>query len=161
MANWEKKIKSGGGKDLHPGENLLGGVMLNPSGTTTKMVATGVGGIVGAAIADKMRDGSGRDGGDGEELVSDAGLAAQLPDERIWLGLTPTRLLVWGHSTLSGKPKGLKTTLQRSDLVRVELEKMKATYSATLRFADGTAKVYEAPKMLNDPEGFAAAVAEG
>lgn len=155
MANWEKKIKSGGGKDLHPGENLLGGVMLNPPGTTSKMVVRGVGGLVGTAIADKVR--SGKD--EPDELISDSGIAAQLPDDRIWLGLTPTRLLVWGHSTMSGKPKGLKVALDRGDLVQFDLEKMKATYAAVLRFADGTAKLYEAPKMLNDPEGFAAAVA--
>ena len=85
-------------------------------------------------------------------------VAAQLPDEQIWLGLTPARLLVWGHGTMSGKPKGLKLTVPSTDLVGVDLEKQKTTYAAVLRFADGSAKVYEAPKMFNDPEAFASAV---
>lgn len=153
MANWEKKIKSGGGKDLQPGENLIGGVMLNPHGATTQAVARGVGGLVGGAIANKMAD-KREDTPD-----DDHGIATQMPDERIWLGLTSGRILIWGHSTMSGKPKGLKLTLSSGDLVQVDLEKSKATFTTTLRFADGSAKVYEAPKMMNDPEGFAAAVA--
>lgn len=154
MANWEKKIKSGGGKDLHPGEQLLGGILLNPSGTTTRMMARGVGGLVGTVVADKLG------GKRNAETDSDHGIAAQLPDEQIWLGLTPTRLLVWGHGAMSGKPKGLKMAVPNTDLVGVDLEKLKTTYAAVLRFADGSAKVYEAPKMFNDPEAFASAVAD-
>lgn len=153
MAKWEKKIRSGGGSDLQPGETLLGGVLLNPPGTTGKMVALGAGGLLGAVLHDKF-------GTDGESaaLVSDSGIAAEIPDQPVWFAVTPTRVLVWGHSTMSGKPKGLKLTMARADLARVEVEKLKTSYTTVLHFADGTGRVFEAPKILNDPVGFAAAV---
>ncbi|NND73552.1 MAG: hypothetical protein HKN44_00955 [Ilumatobacter sp.] len=156
MATWEKKIRSGGGNDLQPGETLVGGVLLNPPGTTGKMLARGSGGLLGAVLHDKF-------GTDGEaaEFVSDSGVAAQIPDEPVWFAVTPTRVLVWGHSTMSGKPKGLKLTLGRHDLERVEVEKLRTTYATVLHFSDGTARIFEAPKMMNDPVGFAAAVNGG
>ncbi len=150
MANWEKKIRSGGGDNLEAGEELVGGMLVNPYGLTSKMVGRQLGGVVGAVLTDR----AGAKRGDG--LVSDEGIAAQFPDDRIWLGLTTARLLVWGHGAVSGKPKGLKFTIDRNDLERVELEKLKTAHAVVLRFRDGTAKPYEAPKMFNDPEAFAA-----
>ena len=155
MTSWEKKIKSGGGKDLLPGETLDAGVLLNPPGMTGTMIARSLGGVIGGALHDKF----GTDG-DAEELSSDTGIAAQFPDKPVWLALTPTRLLVWGHSTFSGKPKGLALTLARTDLNAVDLDKQKTCYLVTLRFADGSARMFEAPKMMNDPVGFAS-VASG
>lgn len=156
MANWEKKIRSGGGADLQPAETLLGGVLLNPPGTTGKMVARSVGGLLGGALQDKFGT-----SGESAALITDTGVAAQIPDKPVWFAITPTRVIVWGHSTMSGKPKGLELTLDRDQLTRVEVEKLKTSYATTLHFADGTAKIFEAPKMLNDPVGFAAAVNGG
>ena len=152
MANWEKKIRWGGGKDLLPDEELVGGMLVNPYGMTGKMMLKEIGGVVGSALADKGRTPS-------EGLVTDEGIAAEFPEDRIWIALTTKRLLVWGHSTMSGKPKGLKLTLEASDLEAVELTKLKTAHAVVLRFRDGTGRVYEAPKLFNDPEGFAAAVA--
>ena len=153
MASWEKKIKSGGGKDLQPGETLLGGALLNPPGMTGKMMARGVGGAVGSALHDKF----GTDV-DAEELSSDTGIAARFLDKPVWMAVTPTRLLVWGHSTLSGKPKGLEFTLERSDVTSIDLDKQKTCHLVTMRFADGSGRMFEVPKMMNDPVGFAAAI---
>jgi hypothetical protein len=95
------------------------------------------------------------------ELVTDSGIAASFPSEPTVLGLTGHRLLVFGYSQLGGKPKGLKSTLPATDLASVETEKQKATHRFVLHFRDGTASVFEAPRMANDPEGFAAAVNGG
>lgn len=154
MANWTKKLSKVAKDDLEAGEQLRTAVFLQPSGTTTKMVATGVGGIVGGALAAR------KGGGTATELVTDSGVAATMPDAATVLGLTDRRVLVYGHSAMSGKPKGLKSTMAASDLVGVECEKQKATYRYVLHFADGTASVYEAPRMANDPEGFAQIVNE-
>lgn len=148
MANWTKKLSKVAKDDLEAGEQLRAAVFLQPSGTTTKMVATGVGGIVGGALAS-------RTGGTATELVTDSGTAATMPDTATVLGLTDRRVLVYGHSTMSGKPKGLKSTMAASDLAAVEVEKQKATFRFVLHFTDGTASVYEAPRMANDPVEFA------
>ena len=120
-------------------------------------IGTGVGGMLGKAAASKLGGGSDTM----TELVTDSGIAASFPGEPTVLGLTDHRLLVFGYSQLGGKPKGLKSTLPATDLVSVETEKQKATHRFVLHFGDGTASVFEAPRMANDPEGFAAAVNGG
>ena len=116
------------------------------------MVARGVGGVVGGALA-------ARSGGDSAtELITDCGRAATMPDTATVVGLTDRRLLVYGHSTLSGRPKGLKLAMPVEELRSVEVEKRRATFSFVLHFSDGSASVYEAPRVSNDPTGFADAV---
>ena len=148
MANWRKKVEAGGGADLRPGEFLIAAVMLQPDGLTGSMVAKGVGGAVGGALADRRRG------------PSDApiGMASVLPAERCWLGVTPTRLLVWRHGELRGRPKGLVTEMPVRDLHRVDLDKRKTSHAVTLTFADGSQRSYEAPRLVNDTEGFADAI---
>ncbi len=152
MASWTKKIGKAAQGELEPGERIIEGVFLQPAGTTGRSVARGVGGVVGQALASKVG------GGTATELVTDAGVAATMPEAATVLGLTDRRLLVFGHSSLSGRPKGLKLTLPTADLVRVEVDKQKATYRFVMHFGDGTASIYEAPRTSNDPEAFAEAV---
>ena len=153
MANWTKKVNKAAQGELEPGEQIIEAVFLQPSGTTGQTVGMGVGGLVGKAITSKM-------GGDtATELVTDSGHAATMPTTPTVLGLTDRRVLVYGHSSLSGKPKGFKMAFPSSDLAAVEVDKQKATYRFVLHFSDGTASVYEAPRVANDPEAFAAAVA--
>jgi hypothetical protein len=152
MASWTKKISKVA--PLEPGERLVEGVLLQPSGTTGQMVAKGVGGMIGKAVASKLG------GGTATELVTDSGIAATMPTTKTTvLGLTDRRLLVFGHGSLSGKPKDLELAIPTDDLVSVDVEKQKATYRFVLHFADGTSSIYEAPRLANDPEAFAAAVA--
>ncbi len=151
MANWTKKLGKVASDELEAGEELRSAVFLQPAGTTTKMVARGVGGVVGGALA-------ARSGGTATELVTDSGRAATMPDAATVLGLTDRRLLVYGHSSLSGKPKGLKLTMPVDDLAGVDVEKQKATFKFVIHFVDGSASVYEAPRVSNDPAGFADAV---
>ncbi|MEM1334751.1 MAG: hypothetical protein AAGG08_14965 [Actinomycetota bacterium] len=148
MASWRKRIERGGGSDLRPHERLLGGIFLNPDGHTGSLMAKEVAGVVGAAVAARRRD----------HEIPPSGLAAVLPDSECWLGLTGSRLLVWRHSVLRGRPGGLITHLPASDLVGVDLTRRRATHAVDLRFADGSARRYEAPRLMNDPVAFASAV---
>lgn len=150
MANWTKKLTKAAAADLEPGEEVRSALFLQPAGTTTRLVARGLAGVVGAAIASRSG------GGGGSDLVTDAGIAASLPDQPVVVGLTGRRVLVFGHSSLSGKPKGLLLALGLDQLARVDTEPQKATWAVVLHFADGTASVREAPRLGNDPQEFAA-----
>ncbi len=56
--SWKTKIEKNVAEDLQPGETLIDGVLVNPSGHTMKLAARGVGGLVGVAIANRvMKDG--------------------------------------------------------------------------------------------------------
>jgi hypothetical protein len=153
MANWTKKISKAAGDDLEPGERVISGVFLQRSGTMGQSVAMGVGGLVGKAVASKLG------GGTATALVTDAGIAATMPDTATVLGLTGRRVLVYGHAALSGKPKDLKLSIPVSDVDWVEVDKQRATFRFVLHFRDGSASVYEAPRVSNDPEAFAEALA--
>lgn len=152
MADWTKKTGKALKGDLQPGETVDRAVFLQPRGTMGKAVGRGVGGLLGKALADKL----GNDGDD--SLDSESGIAAQVGDAPLVLALTNQRVLVMGYSSLSGKPKELTASFPRADLVDVQTEKQKASHRFVARFADGTAREFEAPKLANDPEGFAAAI---
>jgi hypothetical protein len=51
MASWTKKLNEVSQADLQPGEELITAVFLQPSGTIGKAVGSGVGGILGKAVA--------------------------------------------------------------------------------------------------------------
>ncbi len=150
MADWTKKITKAVGDDLEAGETLLSGIFLQPAGETTRAVSRGVGGALGSMIAKRRQDNA----DDGDGLRSDEGLAAQFTDEPLVVGLTDRRVLVWGHSTMSGKPKGLKFTFPADQLTDLEIEKQKATYAVVMSFADGSGVVREAPRVGNKPTAF-------
>lgn len=150
-----EKIKSGGKADLRPNETVTAGIFLNPDGFTKKLVVKEAAGVVGTAIA--ARRGA-NDVAEEPALVTDRGIAALFPDARIWIAMTNQRTLVWGHSAFTGKPKGLIAELPTTAIHMVDLEPRTATFGATLHFSDGTAMRYEAPKMMNDPESFVAAL---
>lgn len=152
MANWVKKIEKAVGGDLQPGEQVRAGVVVQPVGTAKKAMARGVGGLAGAAIASRM----GKGGEDAGEATS--GIADEFPESQLVLGITSTRLAVWGHSTMSGKPTGLKLSIPLGDVLGIETEPGKVTHRVTIRFADGSAAVFEAGRVGNDVEEFAAAI---
>ena len=153
MANWTKKLNKVAATDLEPGERVIAGVFLQRAGTTGQAVAIGVGGLVGKAIASKVG------GNTITELVTDRGIAANMPETATVLGLTKRRVLVYGHASLSGKPKELKMSIPVSDVTWVEVDKQRATFRFVLHFSDGTSSVYEAPRVSNDPGAFAEALA--
>ena len=145
---WTKKINKACKNDFEPGEELIAGVFVQPMGTTSKLMVKEVGDLVGKLVVGST---------DTEDNASQ-GHASALPDERLVLGLTDQRLMVWGHSQLSGKPKGFKMALPATEVASVQFEKLKTIYAFVLEFADGSSKLFEAPRMMNDPEAFATAV---
>lgn len=148
MPDPSKKLRKHAADDL-AGEELLAGTLVQPPGSMTRNVSKGVGGVIGAVIAEKAT------AGDDEEPQ---GIAASLPEEsQMWIGLTATRLLFWKHGMMGGKPKELITTVPRSDVLSLATEKGKLATRATLRFSDNSEWAFEIPRM-NDPKGFAAAV---
>lgn len=153
MATWTKKLNKVSHGDLGPGEELISAVFLQPSGTMGKAVGSGVGGIIGKAVVSKL--GSSSNGTDAAGLISDSGIAATVESGPIVIGITNQRLLMYSYGSMSGKPKELKMSIPAGDLVGIDTEKQKATHRFVMRFSDGTAKPYEAPRVNNDPEGFA------
>lgn len=83
-----------------------------------------------------------------ENAVGDAnGLASTFPGRNVVLGLTDTRLVVFSHSTLSGKPKELLVEYPLEDLAAIDMHAAKALHKKTrLFFVDGSAVDLEAPK---------------
>lgn len=151
MANWTKKLGKAAAGDLEAGERIAVALFLQPAGTTARSIGHGLGGAVGAAIASRSGDAESRD-----ELVTDRGLAAAMPATATVVGITDRRLLVYGHSSLSGKPKQLRLALPLTDLAGVDVTQRKASHEVVLRFADETAAIYEAPRVGNDVETFGA-----
>ena len=74
------------------------------------------------------------------------------------IGLTNQRVPIYCYGSMSGKPKELEMSIPADDLMSIETGKQKATHKFVMRFGDGTAKAFEAPRVNNDPEGFAATV---
>lgn len=148
MADWMQKIVKNVGTDLAADEQLEDGMLVNPAGMLGAMMGKELGGLAGAAIAAKLKDGA-------VGTVDRAGMAATLPKEPLVLGLSHRRLLVWGHSKLTGKPKGLVRTFDLDEVDNLSLTPQKATVGVTIGFSDGSTATFEAPKLMNDPDRFA------
>jgi hypothetical protein len=128
MADGKKVLEGLATPLLAPGEVLLGGCRSSGKGGVAKNVAAaGVGGAVGGAIAGAA---GGRAGG---------GVATGVPQDKIfWIGATNQRLLYFGVSAFSSKPKKFvgETPLQLVDSVAVK--KQMATKRLTFTFTDGS-----------------------
>lgn len=156
MASWMKKLDKVSRGDLQPGEELIAAVFLQPGGTMGQAVGRGVGGVIGKAVASKL--GSSSNGTATADLVTDSGIGSTFDDQPSVLGLTTQRVLVYSYGSMSGKPKDLKMWIPAADLVSVDTTKQKATHRFVMNFRDGSATVFEAPRVNNDPEGFATTV---
>jgi hypothetical protein len=148
MADWGKKIQKACGSELG-GESVVSGLFVQPSGAMASAVARGVGGVVGSMVAEaRHKDASSADG-----------TAASIPSKNLVLGLTSSRLVVCGHAAMSGKPKGVEMSFPLSDVSGIDVEPGKISSKLSLAFADGSTKVFDAPKM-GKPEEFVAAFAQ-
>ncbi len=153
MATWKKKIEKSVGGDIEAGEVLIEGMLLQPSGLVKTMTAKSVGGLAGAAIASQM-------GRSAEDAAAPRhGTAAGFPDGPVVIGLTDRRLVAWSWAKLTGKPKAFLTALPLADVAPIDVEKQAATHRVTLTFADGSSKVFEAPKLANQAPELAQAFA--
>lgn len=149
MARAFKKVQKAT-RDLPAGEELLAGMIVAPFGFTSKLMMKDLAGVIGGLLLAPR--------GERPALVTDAGIAADFQEAQMWLGLTNKRLLVWSHSVMSGKPKRLIHEMPSADLTAIEMEAHKMVHAVVLRFSDGTGRLYEAPRMLNDAPAFAEAV---
>lgn len=148
MVDWVKKIRKSVGADIAADEQVEAGMFVQPAGTTNGMMSRQLGGIVGAAIANTLSSVK----GESQELSRDTGLAADVEAQPLVLGLTSRRLLMWSHSTMSGKPKELKTAIPLDRVAAVEMEKNKMSTAVVIAFDDGSGLTVEAPKMQKPDE---------
>lgn len=154
MVDWAKKIRKHVGGDVPTDEPLEAGLFVQPGGFTGALMGRELGGIAGHAMA--FRSQNRKDNAQGIER--DDGRAASIPNANTVIGLTPRRMLFWSHSRMTGRPKDLIGNVPLTDVAGISMEEQKLTYAMVIRFADGSAVVFEAPK-IGKPDRFADAFA--
>lgn len=135
MIDFAKKINKHCAQDLLPGEEVLAATFGQPPGAIRRQVAFGaiggaVGAIAGEALASKRIKDSDQKSGEGITLDIPAGKAV--------LGLSAQRLLVFGHSALSGRPKGLNASIPLDQVKSIEVDQGKLAGKMLITFVDGS-----------------------
>ena len=130
MADGKKVLAKVAQPQLQQGETLLGGCRSSGKGGVVKGVAVaGAGGAAGGAIGGAMSSGH----GSGESI------AAGVPQDRIfWIGVSERRLLYFGVSAFSSKPKKFVGQTPLELIASVEVKGQMATRRLTLNFVDGS-----------------------
>jgi hypothetical protein len=152
VVDWKKKITRSVGSDLQPDEQLEAGVFVQPAGAMGRSLGSQLGGIAGLVAVTRNQEKK----RDAAEIKTDNGIGAQLGDKRHVIGLTSKRFLIWGHSTMSGKPKGLDLAVPLDDLVSISHEKGKLLTKMVFEFSDGSGAIVDASNIGN-PDDFIAA----
>jgi hypothetical protein len=171
MVDWAKRITKAAGDELGEGERVVAGTVFQKTGLTGQMTGIAVGGLIGAGVASKLQK------SDDGELVSDRGIAATVPDGPLVVGLTSDdQVLMYEQGGMSGKPKELAVTLARADVQAIEVEEElavtlaradvqaieveegKVTKKVMVVFADGTAKMFETPRIDKSVDRFVEAL---
>ena len=156
MVDWAKRITKAAGDELRQGETVEVATLFQPSGMAGLLTGAAVGGMVGAAVASKLRKQD--DGG----LVTDEGIAASIPKVAVVVGLTSGgRVLVYVQGKMSGKPKEFAVALDRADIATIEVEPGKISKKVLVVFRDGTARVFESPALDKSIDAFVAALSPG
>jgi len=128
-----KKIHKHCAEDLQPGEQVLAATFGQPPGAIRRQVALGaiggaVGAVAGEALANKrIKDSDQRDG---------EGITLDIPKGKAVLGLSAQRLLVFGHSTMSGRPKGLNASIPLDQIASIDVDQGKLTGKMLITFVD-------------------------
>jgi hypothetical protein len=150
MVDWSNKVMKSVGHDLGADEQLMSALLMQPAGTTKKMVLGGVvGGAIGAAVAAaSQKKGAGTEAGS---------VADGFPNPPIVLGVTSRRVLVWSFSQLSGKPKELLGAIPVASVAGVTVGTGRLSRPFTIEFVDGSVVHGEAPTGT-DPDGFRDAI---
>jgi hypothetical protein len=102
MFDLAKKIRRSCADDLKAGETVIAGV---------------AGMVVGNAMAEKRA---------AESQTEQQGTVLDSPAGKAVLGITDRRFLVLGHSTMSGKPKGLNGSVPLDQVASIEFEVAKS-----------------------------------
>lgn len=139
MADWVKRIHRFRGEDLDPGEQVRAAVLLHPSGNSRRLSAGAVGGVLGVLIAARV----GRAGRE-RPVAPAGGVAATIPDGPLVVGVTDTRILVFGQSATSGRPTVLRVVLARDAVASIDVG-TGVFRDVTFAFADGTSRRFETP----------------
>jgi hypothetical protein len=146
MPDFVKLIHKHRSQDLHPGEQVAAAVFVQPMGSMGASVAFGVAGAVGKAAADARRK-------KGEAEAAPDTIAARMPGGRLVLGISPQRLLVFEHGTMSGRPKELVAEFGWDQIAGIDLGEGKLSQQLTIRFADESEAVVQAMKLAK-PQPF-------
>ncbi len=149
MVDWAKKITKACSGDIQADEQIEAGVFVQPSGAMGKSLGSQLGGIAGLVAVSRSQEQK----RDAMDIKTDEGIGLVLGSGRRVVGLTSRRMLIWGHSQLSGKPKGLEAALPLDDLLSISHEKGKLATKMVFEFSDGSGAVVEAAKLGN-PDGF-------
>ena len=138
-----KKIHKHCADDLQPGEQVLATTFGQPPGAIRRQVAWGaiggaVGAIAGEALANKRIQDSDQTPGEG--------MTVDIPAGKAVLGLSAHRMLVFGHSALSGRPKGLNASIPLEQIQSISVEQGKLAGKMLITFADGTSVDFDVVK---------------
>jgi hypothetical protein len=137
VGGYADKLQKRAAGVLRPGETVVAAVRTMPRGTT---LGTGIGGLVGSAVAERQASKAQAAAGEGSS-------AAAWPTGNSAVGLTEQRLVLFNYTAM-GKPKDLVAEFPLDQLQAVELEKKKVTANAlTFRFVDGSAVQVECAKL--------------
>jgi hypothetical protein len=137
MGGYADKLGKRAGELLGPGETLLSAVRSQPRGTN---LGVGIGGAVGAVVADRQASKAKAAAGEGST-------AAAWPSGNTAVGLTNRRLMLFNYTAL-GKPKDLVAEFPLDQVTTVELEKKKVTANALrFGFTDGSGVEVECAKL--------------
>ncbi len=151
MIDFTKKIHKHCADDLEPGEEVLASTFGQPPGAIRRQVAFGaIGGAVGAVAGDalankRIKDSDQRDG---------EGITMDIPKGKAVLGLTSQRLLVFGHSAMSGRPKGLNAAIPLDQIQSINVDQGKMAGKMLITFADGSSVDFDIVKTAG-PRPFA------
>ncbi len=143
MIDFAKKINKHCADDLHPGEEVLAATFGQPPGAIRRQVAYGavggaVGAIAGEALANKRIEQSDQNSGEGITL--------DIPKGKAVLGLSAQRLLVFGHSALSGRPKGLNASIPLDQIQSIDVDQGKLAGKMLITFVDGSSVDFDIVK---------------
>lgn len=142
MIDFAKKIRKSCSDDLEEGETVIAGTFVQPPGAIRRQVAFGaIGGAVGAVVGDKIAEKRAN-----ENPVAEEGIVVDIPPGKAVLGITDRRLLVFGHSTMSGKPKGLNAAFPLDQVADITVETGKLAGKLMVTFADGTSIDFDVVK---------------
>ncbi|HYO60479.1 MAG TPA: hypothetical protein VEU29_01110 [Actinomycetota bacterium] len=136
MGGYADKVQKAVEDQLRPGEKVLGAIRTQPRGT---VMGTGIGGLVGAAVAQKQA-------GKARAAAGEGSTAASWPAAKFALSVTDQRLAAFSFSAM-GKPKDLKAETPLDQVVSIEQGNAKITKSVVVSFADGSGIELECGKL--------------
>lgn len=135
MGGYADKLQARAVEVMEPGEQVLAAIRTMPRGTTVGM---GIGGLVGAAVAERQAKKS-------QSGQTEGSTAAGWPSTKSAVGLTDRRLLIFNYTAM-GKPKELIGEFPLDQLASVDVDKG-MTNKVRFAFTDGSAAQVECAKM--------------